>query len=251
MNILKLAVSAASLVLVSAGGCLASESPDVSAFKIDLDNGWRLYPAMTGSRLVGFLAEQVAGTAAPLGYSLVWLERQADDTFSLRGYDGVKPADAATKVELALGQPELFSHCEFESGVVGVITEPGSSLVEMQDGLAITDPLQPIATEMPGEVLEEYVLSLGAGRCLNFGASGRGGCQLCGPERDLGGLDPTRGGNHRLRWSRRAIPCEHLRRRRGHQHMVQLQLHQHQRADRPMEIHIAYGRDLLLFPAHG
>jgi len=171
MNSLGLASLVVASVLGTSPHCLGQSVSDVSGFTIDLDNGWRLYPGFVGSHLEGYLAQQITGDAAPLGYSVVWFERQADDSFSMKGYDGLKTSDAATKIEDSRNQPGLFSHCDFADGVVGVITEPSASFVEMLDGLAVTDPLQPVAAELSSEVMEAYVMSAGEGAASLSAAS--------------------------------------------------------------------------------
>lgn len=147
----------------------AYTAPVVTGTKTNLDSGWTLHPATDASnKVIGYLAQQTSGTAAPNGYSVVWLERQANGDFSMKGYDGVNLVDAARKVQAASSVAGLFVHTEFAELLYNTPSlfdaEPMSGFTVMFSGLAVTDPLQPIASEIPPEWMEALVEfgSLGA-----------------------------------------------------------------------------------------
>ncbi|MBM4107218.1 MAG: hypothetical protein FJ255_00120 [Phycisphaerae bacterium] len=132
----------------------------VSNLRVQISENWALHPAMAGNTLVGYLAQQVGGTPAPNGFSIVWFRRLPGDAFSMEGYSGTSIAEAAEKVRMLLDDPSAFDVSEL-AGLAATGAEPEAGFVPMVDGLAVTDPLQPYAGSMPAELLEWFV-SLGS-----------------------------------------------------------------------------------------
>jgi hypothetical protein len=157
-------VAVAMLAVVSGFASIsnANSAPVVSGLKNVLDSGWALHPATDPTGIViGYLAQQTTGVMAPNGYSIVWLERQTNGSFSMKGYDGFNLIDAARKVQASSSVAGVFVHTEFAellySTPLSSDAEPMFGFTVMSSGLAITDPLQPIASELPPEWMEALV----------------------------------------------------------------------------------------------
>jgi hypothetical protein len=168
--------------------CRAESAPTVSSLKSTIEDGWTLHPAMEASSLVGYLAQQVAGAAAPNGYTVVWFERQPDDSFSMKGYDGLSLVAAAQKVEVGLGKTGLFIYAEFANelygGGGGGDAEPSATFTNMSSGLAVTDPLAPIANQLPPELME-LVVQAGAQGATGLSVSAVDNTNACNPKYKL------------------------------------------------------------------
>lgn len=178
------------LAMVFGWGSLsrAENAPTVSSLKSTIEDGWQLHPAMEDSTLVGYLAQQVQGVAAPNGYTVVWFERVQGDSFAMKGYDGLSVTEAAKKVEAGLGKTGLFIHTEFAGemydGAVASGAEPDATFTSMSNGLAVTDPLQVVAGELPPEVMAIAVES-GAQGATGLSASAVDATNACNPDTKL------------------------------------------------------------------
>jgi len=163
-------------------------APTVSALKSVIEDGWNFHPAMENSALVGFIAQQSTGAAAPNGYTVVWFGRLADDSFAMKGYDGLSLIEAAKKVEAGLDKTGLFIHAEFADQMYGDtaegVAEPSATFTEMSNGLAVSDPFQAVAGDLPPELMA-LVVEMGAQGATGLSAAAVDATNPCNPNTKL------------------------------------------------------------------
>jgi hypothetical protein len=154
------------LVMMVMGAIPRASSAQGPMIEFRADDGWKCHPATTNGTVVGFLVEQVAGSVAPNGFNVVWYERAGDEFVMTIGWKDTAVLEAAVKVATTHGQADLFSNAAIGPDVLESIRScdvVAADGVTVQSGLAVDDPLQPIAAQLPPDVMEVVV---------EFGAAG-------------------------------------------------------------------------------
>lgn len=120
-------------------------------------DGWHLEPAVQNSTVVGFVS-WCEPTSVPQGsFCVVWHQRNSNGSFSMKGFADPDPNAAAKQLSLDFGDPHLFE----KSGLAPESAPAAAPPKDMANGLAIDDPLQPIA-EFLDPALMELVVQSGA-----------------------------------------------------------------------------------------
>jgi hypothetical protein len=114
--------------------------------------------------IVGFLAVQQQGMPAPNGFTILWYPRNADGRFSMQGFIGSDPLLAAESIRELFDDRGIFPHeALYYQGGCGGSNVPDGDFETMQNGLALSDPLQAIAVALSPQQIALVVQGGAAG----------------------------------------------------------------------------------------
>jgi hypothetical protein len=149
-----------------------AQATENKTLAIDANNGWRYYPAVKDGAVIGLLCEQTTGES-PTGYSVLWHKRLSNGTWSTEGWKESVQSAAAL---ITIGNGGVH----FRKATLPSVDEGGGcsttslnpvnpGLIHFEYGLAVSDPLAPIAPYLDPQTIESLVA---AGASGAIGVSG-------------------------------------------------------------------------------
>ena len=143
----RVAVVAAVLLFLRLGLAQAQQNPPPAFTTFQL-NSWTLSPAIHGQQVKGFLAVLDSGSAVGSNISVVWYQREADESWSTWGWPSYDVTDAVRYVRGMFNDNEIFEQDPILSEAAWG-TATGDVPKQVINGLFWDDPVQPLVQAVP------------------------------------------------------------------------------------------------------
>lgn len=155
----------AMLIALATQGAQAQSNKEMVVESAD---GWRYHPATTNGQVIGFLVERVIPSQGANEFDVVWIPKVDDEYAVIKGWSDTTALDAAFDV-LSWLPTASFNHSELGRPIqaatseCGTLTPGGGGGVVVENGLAVNDPLQPLAAYLTPEFMQSVIENGAAG----------------------------------------------------------------------------------------
>jgi hypothetical protein len=144
----------------------SAQSNKVIAF--EAADGWKYHPGTEGDQVKGFLAERLAPSTGANEFDVVWIERIGDDYTIVKGWHATTATQAGIDILVEYSDVS-FQYSELAAPIAAIsqsgcgTLSPVDGGVIVVNGLAVDDPMQPLAAYFTPTIMQSVISNGSAG----------------------------------------------------------------------------------------